>query len=59
VLGMAAVVVPAVRSRGRRWIAGFGVAQLAALLAVAPHAWPSIVLGTAALCAALAVKAPR
>src|SRR5262249_24684528 len=59
VLGGAAVVLPAVRSRGPRWIAGLGVAQLAALLAVAPYAWPSIVLGTAALCAGLAVKAPR
>jgi hypothetical protein len=59
VLGAAAVALPEVRGRGRRWIAALGVAQLAALLAVAPYAWPSIVLGTAALCAALAVKAPR
>jgi hypothetical protein len=59
VLGTSAVVLPAVRSRGRRWIAGLGVAQLAALLAVAPQAWPSLVLGTAALCGALAVRAPR
>ena len=59
VLAAAAAVLPAARSRGPRWIAGLGAAQLAALLAVAPHAWPSIVLGTAALCATLAVRAPR
>jgi hypothetical protein len=60
VLGASAVMLPTARSRGPRWIAGLGAAQLAALLLAAPSsAWTSLALGTVALCAALTVKTGR
>jgi hypothetical protein len=60
VLAASAAVLPAARSRGPRWIGALGAAQLAALLVAAPSsAWTSLVLGTVALCAALALRARR
>ena len=57
VLAVSSVLLPFARSRGPRWIAALGVAQVAALLAAAPSsAWLSLALGTCALCAALALR---
>ena len=57
VLAVSSILLPFARSRGPRWIAALGVAQVAALLATAPSsAWLSLALGTCALCAALALR---
>jgi hypothetical protein len=60
VLGAAAVLLPYARSRGPRWIAALGLAQLAGLWAAAPSAaWLSLAAGTCALCAAMAFRTAR
>jgi predicted Ser/Thr protein kinase len=59
-LGAAAVLLPYARSKGPKWVAAFGLAQLAGLWLAAPSAaWLSLALGTTALCAALAFRTAR
>ena len=60
VLGVSAALLPSARSRGWKWIAALGTAQLAALLLAAPSGvWLSLALGTCALSAALALRTAR
>jgi hypothetical protein len=60
VLGASAALLPYVGSRGPKWIAAFGLAQLAGLWLAAPSAaWLSLALGTTTLCTALAFRTAR
>jgi eukaryotic-like serine/threonine-protein kinase len=60
VLGASAALLPYVGSKGPKWIAAFGLAQLAGLWLAAPSAaWLSLALGTTALCTALAFRTAR